>query len=62
MWDEAFTLYGLIAEHVDMPDDRSSITFYINPKAKFHDGSPITREGGIMGLEDYLETKSLHGI
>ena len=44
VWDEAFTLYGLIAEHVDMPDDRSSITFYINPKAKFHDGSPITRE------------------
>ena len=22
VWDEAFTLYGLIAEHVDMPDDR----------------------------------------
>ena len=35
VWDEAFTLYGLIAEYADMPDDRSSITFYINPNAKF---------------------------
>ncbi len=43
VWDEAFTLYGLIAEYADMPEDRSSITFYINPNAKFHDGSPITR-------------------
>ena len=33
VWDEAFTLYGLIAEFVEMPEDRSSITFYINPKA-----------------------------
>ena len=41
VWDEAFTLYGLIAEFVEMPEDRSSITFYINPKAKFHDGSTI---------------------
>ena len=44
VWDEAFTLYGLIAEYADMPDDRSSITFYINPNAKFHDGSPITEK------------------
>ena len=53
VWDEAFTLYGLIAEHVDMPDDRSSITFYINPKAKFHDGSPITREDVLFSLETF---------
>ena len=53
VWDEAFTLYGLIAEYVDMPDDRSSITFYINPKAKFHDGSPITREDVLFSLETF---------
>ena len=29
VWDEAFTLYGLIAEYADMADDRSSITFYL---------------------------------
>ncbi len=53
VWDEAFTLYGLIAEFVEMPDDRSSITFYINPNAKFHDGSPITREDVLFSLETF---------
>jgi microcin C transport system substrate-binding protein len=40
--DEAFSEYGLIAEKIDMPEDRSSVTFHINPKAKFSDGSAIT--------------------
>jgi peptide/nickel transport system substrate-binding protein len=42
--DEPFTLYGLIAESVEMPDDRSSITFNLNPKAHFSDGTPITAD------------------
>ncbi len=41
---EPFTLYGLIAESVEMPDDRSSITFNLHPKARFSDGKPITAE------------------
>ena len=53
VWDEAFSLYGLIAEYAEMPEDRSSITFYINPKAKFHDGSPITREHVLFSLETF---------
>ncbi len=53
VWDEAFTLYGLIAEFADMPDDRSSITFYLNPKAKFHDGTLITREDILFSLETF---------
>ena len=43
-WDEPFTLYGLSAETVDVADDRSSITFHINPKAHFSDGKPITAD------------------
>ena len=42
--DEAFSLYGLIAEWVDMPEDRSSITFKIRDEARFSDGTPITVE------------------
>ena len=53
VWDEAFTLYGLIAEFVEMPDDRSSITFFINPNAKFHDGTPITREDVLFSLKTF---------
>lgn len=43
-WDEPFTLYGLIAESINVPDDRSSITFNLNPKAHFSDGTPITAD------------------
>ena len=56
VWDEAFSLYGLIAEFVEMPDDRSSITFYLNPNATFHDGSKITREDVLFSL-DTFQTK-----
>ena len=51
--DEAFSLYGLIAEFVEMPEDRSSVTFYINSKAKFHDGSSITREDILFSLNTF---------
>ena len=53
VWDEAFTLYGLIAEYAEMPEDRSSITFFINPKARFHDGSSITRDDVLFSLETF---------
>ena len=42
--DEPYSLYGLIAEYADLAPDKSSITFYINPKARFHDGTPIMAE------------------
>ncbi len=53
VWDEAFTLYGLIAQYVEMPEDRSSITFFLNPMAKFHDGSLITREDVLFSLKTF---------
>jgi ABC-type oligopeptide transport system substrate-binding subunit len=37
-------MYPMIAQSVDVPADRSSITFHLNPKARFHDGSPITAD------------------
>jgi peptide/nickel transport system substrate-binding protein len=40
--DEPFSLYGLIAQSVDVPEDRSSITFHLRPEARFSDGTPIT--------------------
>ena len=40
--DEPFSLYGLIAQSVEVPEDRSSITFHLRPEARFSDGTPIT--------------------
>lgn len=42
--DEPDALYGLVAQTIEMPDDRSKITFHLNPIAKFNNGSPITAE------------------
>jgi len=42
--DEPFTLYGLIAESIEVPPDRSSATFHLRPEARFADGQPITAE------------------
>ena len=39
--DEPFTLYGLLAEKVEMADDRSWVEFHLNPQAKFSDGKPL---------------------
>jgi peptide/nickel transport system substrate-binding protein len=41
-YDEPFTLYGLIAEKIETPEDRSFVEFTLNPAAKFSDGTPIT--------------------
>ncbi len=46
--DEPFTMYGLIAEYVEWPEDRSWIEFTLNPKAKWSDGKPITVEDVIF--------------
>ena len=34
--------YGLLAEATKYPDDFSSVSFRLNPKAKWHDGEPVT--------------------
>lgn len=40
--DEAFTNYGLIAESIIVPEDRSWVSFNLNPDAEWHDGRPIS--------------------
>ncbi len=39
--DEPFTQYGLVAEKIEYPADRSWVIFHINPKARFQDGTPV---------------------
>jgi peptide/nickel transport system substrate-binding protein len=42
--DEPFTLYGLVARTVEMPEDRSFAVFNLDPRARFSDGRPLTAE------------------
>ncbi len=49
--DEPFTLYGLIAEKIDVPDDRSQVTFALDKRAKFSDGTPLTAADVLFSFE-----------
>ncbi|MBZ9556714.1 MULTISPECIES: extracellular solute-binding protein [unclassified Modicisalibacter] len=42
--DEPFSMYGLLASGVRLDPQRRWIEFDINPKARFHDGTPVTAE------------------
>ncbi|WP_425418440.1 extracellular solute-binding protein [Oricola indica] len=53
--DEPFTMYGLIAEKVDMDEERTWAEFSINPDAKWSDGVPITPEDVIFTYEILTE-------
>ncbi len=41
--DEPFTAYGLLAETIEVPEDRSWIIFNLRPQAKWHDGNLLQR-------------------
>jgi peptide/nickel transport system substrate-binding protein len=49
--DEPFTLYGLLAETIDVADDRKSVTFALNPAARFSDRKPVTPEDVIYSFQ-----------
>ena len=49
--DEAFTEYGLIAETIEVPKDRSWATFTLRKEARWHDEKPVTVEDVIWSLE-----------
>ncbi len=48
--DEAFTEYGLIAETITVPDDRSWVEFALRPQARWHDGQPITPDDVVFSF------------
>lgn len=53
--DEPFTEYGLIAESIEVPDDRSWVVFTLRPEARWHDGTPITVDDVIFSFETLRE-------
>lgn len=49
--DEPFTLYGLLAESIDVASDGLSVTFSLNPRAAFSDKKPVTPDDVLTSFE-----------
>ena len=54
--DEPFTEYGRLAETIEIPRDRSWVSFTLRPEARWHDGVPITADDVVYSFQ--LLTKS----
>ncbi|KVX49899.1 peptide ABC transporter substrate-binding protein [Burkholderia cepacia] len=39
--DEPASAYGLLADDIDIAPDRRSVTFHLNPRARFSNGDPV---------------------
>jgi peptide/nickel transport system substrate-binding protein len=50
-WDEPFSLYGLLAESIEVGPNREWVEFALRPEAKFSDGSPVTVADVIWSFE-----------
>jgi len=52
--DEVATEYGLLAESIEVPPDLSWAIYTLNPKARWHDGQPVTPEDVLFSFETLM--------
>jgi peptide/nickel transport system substrate-binding protein len=55
---EPFSVYGLLAESIDVSDDRNHMTFVLRPEARFSDGTPVTSTDVVYSLQTLRD----HGL
>jgi len=53
--DEAFSEYGLLAETMETPEDRSWVVFNLRRQARFSDGAPVTAEDVVWTFNALME-------
>ncbi|MEO1328365.1 MAG: extracellular solute-binding protein [Pseudomonadota bacterium] len=55
-FDEPDAMYGLLAESVTLPEDRSFAEFRLREAARFSDGTPVTAEDVVFSIEAVRDT------
>lgn len=53
--DEPFTQYGLLADTIEWPDDRSWVRFHLRKEARFADGDPVRADDVAWTFETLME-------
>ncbi len=54
--DEPFSVYGLIAESIEIPDDKRWVIYNLRTEARWHDGVALTAED-VVWTFDTIKTK-----
>ncbi len=54
-WDEPFTLYGILAESIEVGPERDWVAFTLRPEAKWSDGKPVTAQDVVWTFNTILE-------
>jgi microcin C transport system substrate-binding protein len=52
--DEPFTEYGLLAESIEVPADKSYVQFVLREEARWHDGVPVTADDVVFTFESLI--------
>ena len=53
--DDALTEYGLLAESMEVAEDKSWIIYNLRPEARWHDGVPITADDVVFTFNTLIE-------
>ncbi|MDH5424277.1 MAG: extracellular solute-binding protein [Gammaproteobacteria bacterium] len=56
--DEPFSVYGLLADDIQLAADKLSVTYRVNKKARFSDGSEVTAEDVKYSVDQLLSDKA----
>lgn len=54
-WDEPFTLYGILAESIEVAPERDWVAFTLRPEAKWADGKPVLAEDVVWTFNTLIE-------
>jgi microcin C transport system substrate-binding protein len=53
--DDALTEYGLIAESMEVAEDKSWVIYNLRPEARWHDGVPVTADDVVFTFNALIE-------
>lgn len=56
--DELNTQYGLLADDIQLADDFTSVTFHLNPKARFNNGDPVSAADVLYSFNTLTDGKA----
>ena len=60
--DEPFSQYGLLADDIQLAADGLSVTFHLNPKARFHNGDPVLAQDVVFSFNLLTKNEAVNPL